>query len=81
MFNESDLNGVPERLLEICDELIARNLNKTNGQLRIHVKSDKKFFEKLKQAGFTSLRFGVDAFSDNAMKLRLKVIIPTLFSN
>lgn len=73
MFNESDLNGAPERLLEICDELIARNLKiRLTGQLRIHVKSDKKFFEKLKQAGFTSLRFGVDAFSDNAMKLQVK---------
>ena len=73
MFNESDLNGAPERLLEICDELISRNLKiRLTGQLRIHVKSDKKFFEKLKKAGFTSLRFGVDAFSDNAMKLQVK---------
>ena len=73
MFNESDLNGAPERLLEICDELIARELKiRLTGQLRIHVKSDKKFFEKLKKAGFTSLRFGVDAFSDNAMKLQVK---------
>ena len=73
MFNESDLNGAPERLLEICDELIARDLKiRLTGQLRIHVKSDKNFFEKLKKAGFTSLRFGVDAFSDNAMKLQVK---------
>ena len=62
MFNESDLNGAPERLLEICDELIERNIKiRLLGQLRIHVKSDKQFFKKLAKAGFT-LRFGVDAF-------------------
>ena len=48
MFNESDLNGVPERLLEICDELIARNLKiRLTGQLRIHVKSDKSSLRNL----------------------------------
>ena len=73
MFNESDLNGSPETVLEICDEIIRRGLRiKLTAQLRIHKKSDKAFFMKLKQAGFVALRFGVDAFSANTMKLQKK---------
>ena len=47
MFNESDLNGMPESV-EICDEIIKRGLNKKiilTGQLRIHKKSTKSFFK------------------------------------
>ena len=73
MFNESDLNGKPEVVLEICDEIIRRDLKvKLTGQLRIHKKSDKAFFQKLRKAGFVALRFGVDAFSDNTLKLQKK---------
>ena len=66
MFNESDLNGMPERVLDICDEIINRGLHEKvilTGQLRIHKKSTKEFFQKLYKAGFRALRFGVDAFS------------------
>jgi radical SAM superfamily enzyme YgiQ (UPF0313 family) len=73
MFNESDLNGMPERLLDICDEIIRRGIKVTlTGQLRIHAKSDQAFFDKLAQAGFQALRFGVDAFSDRTLKLQAK---------
>ena len=73
MFNESDLNGMPEVVLDICDEIIRRKLNiKLTGQLRIHKKSDKAFFEKLAEAGFVALRFGVDAFSENTLRLQKK---------
>lgn len=73
MFNESDLNGMPERVLEICDEIIRRELKvKLTGQLRIHKKSDKAFFQKLHQAGFVALRFGIDAFSENTLRLQKK---------
>ena len=75
MFNESDLNGMPERVLEICDEIIKRGLHKKivlTGQLRIHKKSTKEFFQKLYKAGFRALRFGVDAFSKNTLKLQQK---------
>jgi radical SAM superfamily enzyme YgiQ (UPF0313 family) len=75
MFNESDLNGMPERVLEICDEIIKRGLNhkiKLTGQLRIHRKSDKAFFNKLKEAGFVALRFGVDSFSSNGLRMQQK---------
>lgn len=81
MFNESDLNGMPERVLEICDEIIARGLKvKLTGQLRIHKKCDRAFFDKLRQAGFVALRFGVDAFARNTMKLQRKGYTPETVS-
>ncbi len=81
MFNESDLNGMPERVLEICDEIIRRGLHKKvklTGQLRIHRKSDSAFFLKLRAAGFVALRFGVDSFSRNGMKLQQKGYTPEI---
>ncbi len=73
MFNESDLNGMPEVVLEICDEIIRRGLNvRLTGQLRIHKKSDAAFFRKLREAGFVALRFGVDAFSANTLRMQKK---------
>ncbi len=75
MFNESDLNGMPERVIEICDEIIRRGLHKKvklTGQLRIHKKSNRQFFEKLRAANFVALRFGVDAFSENTLRLQKK---------
>lgn len=75
MFNESDLNGMPEKVIEICDEIIKRGLHKKvklTGQLRIHKKSTKEFYEKLSAANFVALRFGVDAFSENTLKLQKK---------
>lgn len=79
MFNESDLNGMPDKLLEICDEIIRRNVHvKLTGQLRIHKKSDKAFFQKLRAAGFVSLRFGVDAWAANTMRLQKKGYTPDI---
>jgi radical SAM superfamily enzyme YgiQ (UPF0313 family) len=73
MFNESDLNGSPETVLKICDEIISRGLKiKLTAQLRIHKKCDRAFYEKLALAGFVALRFGVDAFSENTLKLQKK---------
>lgn len=73
MFNESDLNGMPEKLLEICDEIQKKALGvKLTGQLRMHKKSDRAFFDKLRAAGFVALRFGIDAFSENTLRLQKK---------
>lgn len=73
MFNESDLNGMPEKLLDICDEIVRRQLpTKLAGQLRIHKKSDRAFFDSLKKAGVIALRFGIDALSENTLKLQKK---------
>lgn len=73
MFNESDLNGLPEKVLAICDEIIKRKLKiRLTGQLRIHKKSNRAYFDKLAEAGFVALRFGVDAWSKNTLKLQMK---------
>ncbi len=82
MFNESDLNGHPEMLLEICDEIIRRDLQVLlTGQLRIHKKCTRAYFDKLKKAGFAALRFGVDAFSANALRLQKKGYTTETISN
>lgn len=81
MFNESDLNGMPEKLLEICDEIIRRDLKvRLTGQLRIQKTSDRAFFDKLRAAGFVALRFGVDAFSENTLRLQKKGYTPKMVS-
>ena len=73
MFNESDLNGKPEILLAICNEIIRRNLKiRLTGQLRIHKRSNRKFFDTLHAAGFVALRFGVDAWAKNPLRLQKK---------
>ncbi|TAN61691.1 radical SAM protein [bacterium] len=73
MFNESDLNGSVENLLDICDEIIRRKLKiRLSGQLRIHKSIDRSFFDRLKTAGFISLRFGVDAWAENTLRLQKK---------
>ncbi|WP_425405108.1 B12-binding domain-containing radical SAM protein [Hwanghaeella sp.] len=82
MFNESDLNGHPEMLLEICDEIIRRDLKVLlTGQLRIHKKCTRAYFDKLKAAGFSALRFGIDAFSANALRLQKKGYTKETISN
>jgi radical SAM superfamily enzyme YgiQ (UPF0313 family) len=75
MFNESDLGGMPERVIEICDEIIRRGLHrkiKLTGQLRVNKKQTREFFEKLREANFVALRFGIDAFSENTLRLQKK---------
>lgn len=75
MFNESDLGGMPERVVEICDEIIRRGLHrkvKLTGQLRVNKNQTRQFFERLREANFVALRFGVDAFSENTLRLQKK---------
>jgi radical SAM superfamily enzyme YgiQ (UPF0313 family) len=77
MFNESDFNGRPEIVLDICDEIIRRGLKvRLTGQLRIHRDCTRAFFDKLHKAGFVSLRFGVDAWSRHTLKLQVKGYTP-----
>lgn len=75
MFNESDLGGMPERVMEICDEIIRRGLHnkvKLTGQLRVNKKQTRAFYQKLRDANFVALRFGIDAFSENTLRLQKK---------
>jgi len=72
-FNESDLNGDPDALVLLCEEVIRRELIiRFVGQLRIHQKSDRAFFDILKSAGFDNLRFGVDGWSKNTSRIQKK---------
>jgi|CXWL01.1.fsa_nt_gi radical SAM superfamily enzyme YgiQ (UPF0313 family) len=75
MFNESDLGGMPERVMEICDEIIRRGLHrkvKLTGQLRVNKKQNRAFYEKLREANFVALRFGIDAFNEHTLRLQMK---------
>jgi hypothetical protein len=83
VFNESDLNGNPKVLLEICEEIRRRKLKlRLNGQLRVSRHSDRKFFDALRAGGFTVLRFGVDAWSENTLKLQKKgYTVPMIIQN
>jgi radical SAM superfamily enzyme YgiQ (UPF0313 family) len=72
-FNDSDFNSDPDAVLEICDEIIRRRLEiGLFGQLRIHKRGSRKFFDKLRAAGFTALRFGVDAWTEHTIRLQNK---------
>ena len=72
-FNESDVNGDPDTLMSICKEIIRRNLKIIlTGQLRIDRRNTKEFFMLLKESGFTALRFGVDAWAKNTLRLQKK---------
>lgn len=73
MFNESDLNGLPEKVVAICDEVHRRGLKiKLTGQLRVHKKCNREYFDRLHRGGFVALRFGVDAWSKNGLRLQMK---------
>lgn len=72
-FNESDVNGNPQSLYEICSGIIRRNLKvHLMGQLRINKKNTQEYFEHLSRAGFKYLRFGVDGWSDRILQLQKK---------
>lgn len=72
-FNESDVNGVPKSLSEICDEIIKRKMKvELTGQLRIDKRDTKEYLSHLAKAGFTHLIFGVDAWSENLLRQQRK---------
>jgi len=72
-FNESDLHGDTKVIEKMCDEILKRNINvHFSAQLRCNIKADLSYYKKLKKAGFRCLRFGVDGWSKNALKLQKK---------
>lgn len=81
--NDSDLNGDNDIVLEVCDEIIRRNLKlRLGGQLRVSHRNDRAFFDKLKEAGFIVLRFGVDGWSKNSLRLQNKgYAFKTIYQN
>jgi len=72
-FNESDVNGDPHNLYDVCSEILKRNLKvKLMGQLRINKLSTSSYFNHLAKAGFVHLRFGVDGWTDHILRLQKK---------
>ena len=73
-FNDSDLSGDPEAVKNVCEEVIKRGLNDITmfGQLRVQKGYNAEYFKILKQAGFSRLRFGIDTWAKNTLKLQKK---------
>lgn len=73
LFNESDMNGAPDALLEICDEILRRRLKiGFSGELRVDKRGTPEFFRRLHEAGCHQLAFGVDGWSDHTLRLENK---------
>ncbi len=73
VFNESNLHGSPELIVRMCDEIIKRGIKiHMTAQLRCHIRTDRKYYNKLAAAGFVCLRFGVDGWSQHALGLQQK---------
>ena len=72
-FNDSDVNGDPQYLYDICSEIMRRSLKVILvGQLRIDKHNNKEYFKHMAKAGFAHLRFGVDGWSQNLLHLQKK---------
>jgi radical SAM superfamily enzyme YgiQ (UPF0313 family) len=72
-FNESDVNGDPQALYDVCSGIIRNNWDvQLVGQLRIDRRNTAEYFRHLAKAGFTHLRFGVDGWSQHTLKLQSK---------
>jgi len=73
LFNESDVNGNVKSLFDLCSIINKRGLKvHLSGQLRVDRRNSLEHFQTLAKAGFHSLRFGVDAWSANTLKLQKK---------
>jgi hypothetical protein len=74
LFNDSDLSGDPAAVRAMCEEIIKRNIKGIvmGGQLRVQKGYNQEYFEVLKEAGFQSLRYGIDGWAKNTLKLHKK---------
>jgi radical SAM superfamily enzyme YgiQ (UPF0313 family) len=73
LFNESDMNGDPEALLAICDEILRCQLKIAfSGELRVDKRGTPEFFKRLHEAGCSQLVFGVDGWADHTLRLQNK---------
>lgn len=81
--SDSDFGGRPEVLIELCEEIIRRDIKvRFTGQIRLNKNFDVNFFKLMKRAGLHSLNFGSDAFTENTIRLQQKgYSIETLIQN
>lgn len=70
LFSCNDFNGDPQVTIDFCNEIIKRKL-KVNfqGQLRIDERNNLNTFKLFEKAGILFITFGVDGFSNRALKL------------
>lgn len=73
-FNDSDLSGDPDAVRAVCEEVLRRKLRDITmvGQLRVQKGYTLEYFKVLKEAGFANLRYGIDGWSKNTLKLHKK---------
>ena len=83
MLNDSDFNGDPVFVEALCQEIIKRPLTiRLTGQLRIDPRNSIELFKLMRLAGFVAIRFGVDAWSENTLKIAKKgYSVKTIASN
>ena len=73
VFNESDFNSNLSFVVRLCKEIVRRGIKANfTSQLRIGKDCDFEYYKAMKEAGFSCLRFGVDALSENTLKLQRK---------
>ncbi len=70
---QDDAINIPERrAIEICDEIIGRNLHKNmtfEGQVRANQKCvSPQVFRRMKEAGFVDISFGIESGSDKVLE-------------
>jgi len=82
-FNDSDLSGDPDAVRDICEEIIKRGITGISmaGQLRVQKGYTPEYFRILKKAGFNYLRYGIDGWSKNTLKLHKKGYTPKHISD
>jgi hypothetical protein len=73
-FNDSDLSGDPEAVRQVCEEVIRRGIQGITmvGQLRVQKGYTPDYFHVLREAGFRTLRYGIDGWSKSTLKLHKK---------
>ena len=73
-FNDSDLSGDPNAVRGVCEEVLRRGIRDITmvGQLRVQKGYTPDYFKVLKEAGFGNLRYGIDGWSKNTLKLHKK---------
>lgn len=81
-FNDSDLSGDPAAVREICEEIVRRGITGITmaGQLRVQKGYTPDYFEVLKKAGFNYLRYGIDGWSRNTLRLHKKGYNPRMIN-
>jgi radical SAM superfamily enzyme YgiQ (UPF0313 family) len=73
VFNESDFNSNLSFVVRLCKEIVRRGIKANfTSQLRIGKDCDFEYYKAMKDAGFSCLRFGVDALSENTLRLQRK---------